>query len=277
MISTLILTKNEEQDLPGCLERLAWCDDVHVLDSVSTDRTCELAVAQGARISVRSFDDYARQRNHGLGLPFRHPWLLIVDADERIPAGLVAEMQQRVVTAPPELVAFRIRRRDFLFGRWLKHVQATPRYIRLVRPSRVEYTSRMVNEVLVPRDGGIIGDLREPFDHYPFSKGFDHWFDKHNRYARLEAEQILAERAAGVRFSLRQALFARDLHVRRMHQKGVLQALPFRPLTRFLLLYVLRGGFLDGRAGLVYAQLQACYERMIVAKLDEAAHQRAGR
>src|SRR4051812_21283128 len=94
MISVLILTKNEEKDLPGCLESVSWSDDVHVFDSKSTDRTCAIAEESGAKVSRRAFDGYASQRNAALhGLGFKHPWTLILDADERVPAALVEEMR----------------------------------------------------------------------------------------------------------------------------------------------------------------------------------------
>ena len=81
-----ILTLNEEVNLDACLSSLSWCDDVAVLDSGSTDRTVELAIRHGARVVTRPFDDYAGQRNFGLsGIEDRHPWILMLDADERVP------------------------------------------------------------------------------------------------------------------------------------------------------------------------------------------------
>src|SRR5215475_15062692 len=89
MISVLILTKNEEQDLPGCLQSVAWSDDVHVFDSFSTDGTAAIAKARGARLTRRVFDGYASQRNAALhGLSFQHDWVLSLDADERVPEAL---------------------------------------------------------------------------------------------------------------------------------------------------------------------------------------------
>ena len=85
MISVLILTKNEQLDLPGCLESVAWSDDVHVLDSLSTDRTIEVAREHGAQVTERAFDNWAAHQNWALGnVPFRHPWVFYIDADERV-------------------------------------------------------------------------------------------------------------------------------------------------------------------------------------------------
>jgi glycosyltransferase involved in cell wall biosynthesis len=263
----LIITRNEAQDLPGCLDSVAWCDDVHVFDSQSTDDTVALARRRGAFVTTRKFDGYASQRNAALhGLRFKHKWVLTLDADERLPAATREEMLAFVETAGPEVAAARLRRRDFFFGRWLKHAQISPFFIRLVRPDRVHY-EREINEILVAN--GAIAELSEPFDHYPFSKGLAHWVDKHNRYSSMEAARALAEREVGGQFSLRQALFASDFNVRRFHQKGLFFRLPFRPLLKWCYMVFWRRAFLDGRAGLIYASLQAFYEFLIVQKQRE--------
>ncbi|HET8869069.1 MAG TPA: glycosyltransferase family 2 protein, partial [Aquabacterium sp.] len=138
-VSVLILTKNEEQDLPGCLQSVAWSDDVHVLDSGSTDRTQEIARQFGATVTERPFDGYARQRNFGLKLPFKHEWVFILDADERVPEPLVQELSRFVSSVPATTAAARIRRRDIWWGRWLKHAQISPFYIRLARVGKTHY------------------------------------------------------------------------------------------------------------------------------------------
>jgi glycosyltransferase involved in cell wall biosynthesis len=271
-ISVLILTKNEEADLPDCLESVAWSDDVHVFDSGSTDRTAELATAAGATVTVRPFvGGYATHRNAALReLAFRHEWLLILDADERVPAGLRDEMRAALSTAPADLAGFRIRRRDFLFGRWLKHAQISPFYIRLVRPGRVHY-EREINEVLVP--DGPVAELREPFDHFPFSKGIAHWIDKHNRYSTMEAARWFEEQTGGTDFRWSKALFARDFSQRRYHQKGLFYRLSGRPILKLLYMLLARRAFLDGGPGITYSLLQSIYEYFIVLKQREIIRQ----
>src|SRR5271170_3029909 len=210
MISVLILTRNEQNDLPGCLSSVSWSDDIHVFDSHSTDATAEIARAAGAHVHTRAFDDYASQRNAALALPFKHPWLFILDADERPTPELSAEMQRVVREAPANTAGFRLRRRDYLFGTWLKHAQISPYYIRLVRPERAKYT-RAINEVL--EVDGPVAELLHPLDHYPFSKGIAHWIAKHNAYSTMEAELIV--RSEGLqRPSLRAAVFGADFHAR---------------------------------------------------------------
>ena len=264
-ISVLILTKNEERDLPAALASVVWSDDVHVFDSHSTDATVEIARGAGAHVHRRVFDDYATHRNAALLLPFKHPWLFLLDADERPTTELSAEMQRVVAEAPANTAGFRLRRRDFLFGTWLKHAQISPYYIRLVHPERARYT-RAINEVL--EVDGPIAELIHPLDHYPFSKGIAHWITKHNIYSTMEAELIY--RQQGLKNpSLRAALGDSDFHTRRLHQKAIFYRLPGRPLIKWCYMMFLRGAVLDGAAGIAYATLQSIYEYMIVLKTKE--------
>jgi glycosyltransferase involved in cell wall biosynthesis len=272
MISVLILTHNEEQDLPAALASVAWCDDVHVFDSFSTDRTVALAKSAGATVTQRAFDNYAAQRNAALDtLPFRHDWIFILDADERVPPELAAELQSVTASTSQEVAAYKVRRRDFLFDTWLRHAQMSPWYVRLMRRGRARYW-REVNEVLQP--DGEVRSLTSPLDHFPFSKGIEHWRAKHDRYSTLEAKWT-AEQAGTQNYSLSKALFSKDFHERRLHQKGLFYRMPGRPWIKFAYLYIWRGGFLDSRAGYTYAKLQAEYERSIVRKTREFAARKA--
>ncbi len=264
MISVLILTRNEEQDLPGCLASVPWSDDVHVLDSFSTDRTLEIARAAGARLTQRVFDNWASHQNWALAnLPFRYPWVFYLDADERLSPRLAASARTAVERARDQ-VAFRVRRRDFWGDRWLKHVVASSYFLRLFRPQKMRY-ERLVNPV--SRPDGPVGELEGYLEHYPFSKGVAHWLTRHNSYSTFEAQELGNDRHLGSH--LLPALLSRDFNCRRFHQKEIFSALPVRPLVKFLLLYGLKRGFLDGRAGLRYALLQSFYEYMIVLKRQE--------
>ena len=139
MISVLILTKNEQQDLPGCLQSVRWCDDVHVYDSYSTDKTIDIARAAGASITQRAFDNWAAHQNWGLqNIPFKYPWVFYLDADERVTPELIRSLRHAVEESGSN-VAFRVQRRDFFLGQWLKHVQAAPFYLRLFKPEKMRY------------------------------------------------------------------------------------------------------------------------------------------
>jgi len=265
-ISVLVLTKNEQRDLPACLESLAWCDDIHLYDSISTDNTVEIAERFGATVTRREFDNWSSHQNWGLNnIPFKHEWVYYSDADERVTPELAKALKE-FVDNPGDYVALRVRRRDYLMGQWLKHVTPTPFNIRLFKPRHIRY-ERLTNPVTIV--DGDIAETDRHFNHYPFSKGMTHWFNKHNNYSSSEAGQIIENRKLGSRFSLRKALISKDANERRFHQKEFYYRLPLRPLVMFTLLYFIKRGFLDGRAGLTFAVLRSIYEYMIVIKVKE--------
>ena len=275
MFSVLILTKNEERDLPGCLRSVDLSDDIVVYDSFSTDRTETISLSAGARFVQRPEQakhlayggDEGLHRTWGIHqISYKYPWLLVIDADERLTLEATAELQAIANTPDPGHVAYRIRRRDFFQGRQLRHVQTSRWYIRFFRPEFVKY-DRLVNCVTLV--DGPVGDLNFPLDHYPFSKGLSHWLARHNSYSTFEAQQILHNRAQNEPFCLRATFLERDFNRRRFHQKELFYRLPARPFIKFLLLYLLKRGFLDGPPGFTYALLQSIYEAMIVLKVQE--------
>lgn len=272
MISILILTKNEEQDLPGCLQSVLWSDDIHVYDSNSTDRTVEIAKSFGAKITQRAFDNWAAHQNWGLAnIPFKYPWVFYLDADERVSEELKNELMQ-FDASDSRHAAFEIRRRDFAWnGKWLKHAQMSPFYLRLFRPDKMRY-ERLVNPLSIP--DGPVGRLAGFLDHYPFSKGFKQWWQRHLGYADMEAETRLGDLSKAKSFSIGKALFSKDFTERRYHQKGLFYKLPGRPIIKWLYMMIWRRAFLDGRAGITYATLQSIYEYFIVLKTKELLNQR---
>ncbi len=266
MLSILILTRNEERNLPACLASVAWSDDIHVLDSMSSDSTPAIAQAAGATVTQRAFDNWASHQNWALAnIPFKHEWVFYLDADELVTPDLRASLE-RTLAAPGANVAFSVQRRDFFMGTWLRHVQTSPFYMRLFRPEKMRY-ERLVNPISIP--DGPTAPIPGYLDHFPFSKGVGDWLDRHNRYSQLEAQQIVANRATQAQFSLTGAFFEKDFHRRRFHQKELFYRLPARPVAKFAMLYIAKRGFLDGRAGFTYATLQAIYEYMIVLKTRE--------
>ena len=274
LVSVLILTKNEQQDLPGCLDSVAWSDDIHVYDSMSTDDTVAISECFGAKVTQRDYGenklafggDESLHRNWGLkNIPFKHQWVFVIDADERMTPDLVKAVNDAVMSQKGYM-AYRVRRRDFFQGKWLKHVQTTPYYLRLFKHEKFRY-ERLINPVSIAN--GPVGQLTGSLDHFPFSKGLGQWIDRHNLYSRLEAQQIVENRKAQTDFSMISAFITQDFHIRRYHQKELFYRLPLRPLIKFLLLYVAKRGFLDGRAGFTYAMLQSIYEYFIVLKTRE--------
>lgn len=267
MISVLILTYQEEANIGACLDALAWCDDIVVLDSFSTDRTVNIACERGARVLQRSFDDFAAQRNYGIQHGgFRHEWVLHLDADEIVPPALRDEITASVRDAAFD--AFRVPSKMMFEGRWLKYAGMYPTYqVRLGHRERLRFhqVGHGQRETL---PANRIGTLRSGLLHYSFSKGLEEWFAKHNRYSTDEAREQYASRARDGRVRVR-ITDLRDSTTRRRTLKRVFATLPFRPTLRFVYMFLWRRGFLDGAAGFRYARLLAIYEEMSVLKLWE--------
>jgi glycosyltransferase involved in cell wall biosynthesis len=266
VISILILTYQEEQNLPRCLEGVSWCDDVVVIDSFSTDRTVEIARSYGARVLQRAFDTFAGQRNYGLEFgALRHEWVLHLDADEVVTSRLRDEMIRTV--AAPTYDAYELPSKMMFGDVWLKRAGMYPTYqVRLGRRDalRFQQVGHGQRETL---ERARVGRLREGLNHFSFSKGLAEWVEKHNRYSTAEAERELAvAMGAGGKWRLRD-LTASTSRWRALKQ--IASDLPFRPALRFLYMYVWRLGFLDGRAGYTYCRLLALYEYLIVLKKRE--------
>ncbi len=272
MISILILTLNEEANLPECLASCMWSDDIHVLDSYSSDRTVEIAKEHGAHLWFRKFDSFAQHQNWALeNIPFKHPWVFYFDADERITPELARSMQ-RAVQAPGEYVAYSVQRRDFFLGQWLKHVQMTAYYDRLFRPEKMHY--ERLGHCISKADGSV-GQMSGYLDHFPFSKGMNDWVQKHNFYSTQEAQQTIANQKDGQKTSISGIFFAKDRKERRKALKELYYSLPARPMLKFLVMYFGKRGFMDGYAGFAYSTLIAFYEYLIVLKTRELSAKQA--
>src|SRR5262245_21138154 len=118
-VSILILTLNEETNLPACLESVKWSDDIVVLDSFSTDRTTTIATSVGARVVQRQFDNWAAHQNWALEhIPFKHEWVFYLDADEQMTDELRQEILDIASNSTDTAVAYHCGRKNFFMGRW---------------------------------------------------------------------------------------------------------------------------------------------------------------
>ena len=250
--------------LPECLESVKWCDDVVVYDSFSSDKTLAIAESKKARIFQRKFDTYSLQRNAALQVQFKHQWVLMLDADERVPEDLRDEMLAAVRSTNKNVALFHMRRKDYFMGKWLRRSSGYPTWFgRLLRVGHV-WIERDINEEY--HTDGQPGYLMTHIHHYPFMKGIHFWIERHNKYSTMEAQLMTSNALDGINYS---GIFDSDPVVRRKALKQVLYRIPLRPIVVFLYLFFLRGGLLDGRAGISFVVLRSMYEYMIDLKVKE--------
>jgi glycosyltransferase involved in cell wall biosynthesis len=267
-VSVLICTKNEERNLRGCLESVAWADDVVVLDSYSDDGTLKIARELGARVVQRAFDNFSAHKNWALeNIDFGHDWVLIVDADERVSEALAREIAA-AVRRPGDLCGYYLPRKNLFRGQWMRHGGWYPDYnLRLLQRGRGRYEDRIVHEhVLLD---GPAGYLENPLVHHDY-KGIERYFERHNVYSSLEAVEarrtLLAQGAAAVLPAL---LGKKGPERRRFLKNLAYRYLPARSLFKFIWMYLIKLGFLDGRLGFRFCLLHTFYEYQVSLKLEE--------
>jgi len=266
--SVLVLTLNEESDLPACLASVVGCDDVVVLDSGSTDRTVAIASAAGARIFNRPFDGFSGQRNYAQReIPFRHPWVFHLDADEQMTPELAAECGSAALRS--DVDGFLVAPRMIFHGRWIRHCTDFPAWqARFVRAPGFEFVEAGHGQREAPHMR--LDRLKAGYLHDVSSGGDGPWLEKHRHYARAEALAHFRGTALGPAAKGRgvlQSLFSADPLLRRRALKSASYALPFRPALRFVYQFVLRRGFLDGGPGLRYCLLLSRYEGFAASEL----------
>ncbi|WP_414754908.1 glycosyltransferase family 2 protein [Anabaena sp. CCY 9910] len=266
MFSIYILTYNEELDIAGCIESAMLSDDIIVVDSCSSDRTVEIANRYPIRVVQHAFESHGRQRTWMLeSLPPKHQWVYILEADERMTPELFAECEQAITTS--KYIGYYVAERVMFMNRWIRHSTQYPRYqMRLFRHGKVWFTDYGHTEREVCE--GATSFLKETYPHYTCSKGLSRWIEKHNRYSTDEAKETLYQLENG-KVDWRDLLFGKSEVARRRALKDLSLRLPARPLLRFLYMYFLLGGCLDGRAGMAWCTLQAFYEYLILLKAWE--------
>lgn len=234
-----------------------------VIDSFSTDQTKAITRAAEARFLQHEFTGFGDQRNWSLEhVPLKHPWALILDADERVPADLAHELSLRLPDAPGDIAAFRVRRRFYLWGKWLRYSSLYPTWVvRLIRVGRVLYINRghAETQTLDGRLDSLQNDLIDE-NH----KGLDDWWARQHRYAVQEAKFEMAQ--SGNPLS---GAWSLDPLERRAALKSLARRLPARPLWYFLYSYFLRLGCLDGLAGLRFCFMKAKCQALINQKKSQ--------
>src|SRR5256885_2685573 len=271
-VSVLVPIKNEAANLPRCLDSIRWADEVFVVDSQSTDGSIEIAQQHGAQVVQCELNGtWQKKKNWALeNLPFRNDWVFILDADEVLPPEAEPEFAKAIADAG-EVAGYWINRRFRFMGKWLRHSYYPNWNLRLFRHSLGRYEKlteadtqsgdNEVHEHVIVN--GPIGRLRCEMDHYAFPS-VEVFVEKHNRYSNWEARVSAERKLAGS-----DAQISSSAVGRRRKLKELSQHLPFRPLLRFLYIYIWQKGFLDGREGYYFARLHAFYEFLSMAKTYE--------
>lgn len=273
-VSILIPVKNEASNIARCLAAVSWADEIVVVDSHSTDATPQLAARAGATVVQFDFNGiWPKKKNWALeNVPFRNEWVFILDADEVMPPESQAEFARIIAADGGGMNGYWINRRFMFMGRWLRHAyypnwnlrlfkHRLGRYERLVAGATASGDNEVHEHIIVE---GETGHLACEMDHYAFPS-VDVFIEKHNRYSNWEA-RLAHEDALGR--NVPDTLQSPKVRMRRMLKRTV-RRLPFRPTLRFLYVYCIQGGILDGRAGYYFARLHGVYELMSVAKTVE--------
>ncbi len=277
-ISVLIPAKNEEANLAACLETLQRADEVFVVDSQSSDRSVEIAKSYDATVVQFHFNGrWPKKKNWSLeNLPFRNEWVLIVDCDERIPPELWDEIA--LVIQNPDYDGYYLNRKVFFLGKWIRYGGKYPDWnLRLFKHKQGRYENLNTEEIRNTGDNevhehvileGSVGYLKNDMLHIDF-RDIYHWLERHNRYSNWEARVYLnllnGKDDSG---TIGANLFG-DAVQRKRFLKKLWVRLPFKPTLRFILFYIIRLGFLDGKAGYIYGRLLSQYEYQIGVKLYE--------
>ncbi len=268
-VSVIVPIRNEAANLPRCLGSVPWADEIFIVDSHSTDGSIEIAEKNGAKVVQFDFNGtWPKKKNWALeNLPFRNEWVFILDADEVLPSEAEAEFRSSIANAG-STAGYWINRHFIFLGRRLRHAYHPNWNLRLFRHRLGRYEKltdaatdsgdNEVHEHVIVN--GPTARLKCEMEHHAFPS-IDVFLEKHQRYSNWEARVAIAGESGS-------AIAHEHVDLKR-RLKRFSQRLPFRPLLRFLYIYIWQKGFLDGRDGYYFARLHAVYEFLSVAKTYE--------
>lgn len=270
-ISAIILTKDEVCNLKQCVRSLEWCQEIIVVDSGSTDGTIQLAESLGIKIFTNIQPPpfkISEQRNWALqNCNLKSEWVLFIDADEVVPSNLATEIQCVCSANNQQYNAYNLPARYLFWDKWLKLTQGYPNWhSRLVKLGEVTFTGGVWEHFA---SDAKVGRINIPYDHYANSKGFGDWLERHDRYSSWDAQDVVEFLETGKASALGTE---RKLKLRLLAAKLWF----LRPIVRFIQMYFLRLGFLEGITALIFCLLYAMYEFMIVIKIIELRRKKSG-
>jgi glycosyltransferase involved in cell wall biosynthesis len=269
-LSVLIITYNEELHIEHCIKSVQeWSSQIFVVDSFSTDRTVEIATRMGATVVSHEFRYPAQQKNWALqNLRFENEWLLLLDADERVPAVLRDEITRVVTEDSKKYDGYWMRYRFIFYDRWIKHCGWYPSwYLRLVRQPKTRFEDRTVDEHAIV--SGPVGYLENDLLHQSL-QDMTAWIAKHNKYSSQNARIYFDLSQKGERADLvPPRLFGTQAERKRFIKERIWPHLPGRAILYFFYMYVFRLGFLDGRQGFIFCYMHAIFQQFNIVKLWE--------
>jgi len=239
LLSVIMLTLNEEENLPGALEHLrGWADEVFVVDSLSTDRTVDIALEAGAKVVQRPFTNFGDQWNFALHcLPISGVWTMKMDPDERLSVPLMQEITE-ALRSNQEIAAYSMERRLWFMG---EPLHAMGEVLRIWRTGSCQFSDVLVNEH--PIVEGRIQKLKGIMEHFD-SPTLHHWFEKQNQYTTMEAIMRMRKDALAA-----DAKWWGSALERRMFLKKIFYRIPFRYSLLWLYEFFYRQAYRDGRMG----------------------------
>lgn len=278
-ISIIILTYNESLHLGRCLESVSGLsDDIHVVDSFSTDDTAAIAERFGARFVQHPFVHHARQFQWAMDhCPLRYEWCMRLDADEYLEAPLVREIQERLPALPEEVTGVYLKRKVYFKGKWIRHGGFYPHILlRLWRKGAAGMEQRWMDEHMVLTRGASVV-FREDFVDYNLN-GIHWWISKHNNYATREMIELLNIKYHFLPGDDRLLATPGQARRKRWLKERVYAALSpgLRAFGYFCYRYVFRFGFLDGYYGFIFHFMQGFWYRLLVDVNLMEAEQKIG-
>lgn len=270
-LTVVILTHNEEANLPACLESVRdWIKEIYVVDSGSNDQTQKIAARSGARILEHPFESHAKQWDWALGhLPITTEWVMGLDADQRVSPGLKEEMISLFGLGGERLKGIDgiyLKRKQIFRGQWIRHGGYYPKYLlKLFRRDcvQIDQEDLIDHHFYVP--GKVLKLKEDLMEENLKERDLSFWIHKHELYAPLQAEEELRRRRNGRNESLKPSPFGNP-DQRTLWQKRIWYQLPLylRPFLYFCYRYFLQLGFLDGKQGLIFHFLHALWFRLLV-------------
>jgi len=266
-VTAIILTKNEEKHIARCINSIKeTVKNIIIVDAFSSDRTIEIATQLGAQIYRRSWINYANQLNWAIeNIPIKTNWVMRIDADEYLTPELAIEIKNKLDELPEDITGVFIKRRIYFMNKWMKHGGCYPQYhLRIWKNGKGRCEDKWMDEHIIIFEGKTIKFKYDLIDQN--LNDLTYWIEKHNKYSTREMFDVLSYRYHAQRSCSEAKHLSGHERIRTMMKNKLYSHLPgfIRSFLYFIYRYIFRLGFLDGKEGLIWNFLQACWYRFLV-------------